>query len=44
MVSSSRNETCFVHEYFGVDSKLVWEIVTGDVPEINLKLKKFSKS
>jgi uncharacterized protein with HEPN domain len=29
----------FVHEYFGVDSSLVWEIIKGDMPELKNKIK-----
>lgn len=28
----------FVHEYFGVDSKLVWEIIRKDIPEMKAKI------
>ncbi|SEJ64908.1 Uncharacterized conserved protein, contains HEPN domain [Cyclobacterium xiamenense] len=24
----------YVHEYFGIDSKLVWEIINDDLPEL----------
>ncbi len=24
----------FVHEYFGLDSSIVWEIIKGDLPEL----------
>ena len=29
----------FVHEYFGVDNILVWEIIKTDLPELKLKIK-----
>ena len=29
----------FVHEYFGVDNILVWEIIKTDLPELKLKVK-----
>ncbi len=29
----------FVHEYFGVDLKLVWEIIINDIPELKVKIK-----
>ncbi len=29
----------FVHEYFGVDSSLVWEIIKNDLPELKAKIK-----
>ena len=28
----------FVHEYFGVDSSLVWEIIKNDLPELKTKI------
>jgi uncharacterized protein with HEPN domain len=28
----------FVHEYFGVDSNLVWEIIKGDLPDLKIKI------
>lgn len=28
----------FVHEYFGVDSSLVWEIIKNDLPELKSKI------
>jgi uncharacterized protein with HEPN domain len=28
----------FVHEYFGVDSNLVWEIIEGDLPDLKIKI------
>ena len=29
----------FVHEYFGVDNSLVWEIIKNDLPELESKVK-----
>lgn len=29
----------FVHEYFGVDSTLVWEIIKNDIPVLKEKIK-----
>lgn len=29
----------FVHEYFGIDSSLVWEIIKNDIPELREKIK-----
>ena len=29
----------FVHEYFGVDSNLVWEIIKKDIPDLKEKIK-----
>ncbi len=28
----------FVHEYFGIDSRLVWEIIKNDLPDFKSKL------
>lgn len=28
----------FVHEYFGVDTNLVWEIIKKDLPELKSKI------
>lgn len=28
-----------VHEYFGIDTDLIWQIVTIDIPELKIKLK-----
>ncbi|MGY6521633.1 MAG: HepT-like ribonuclease domain-containing protein [Mongoliitalea sp.] len=28
-----------VHEYFGVDEKIIWQIITVDIPELKEKLK-----
>lgn len=28
----------FVHEYFGVDSSLVWEIIKNDLPDLKSKV------
>ena len=28
----------FVHEYFGVDSSLVWEIIKNDLPDLKSKI------
>ena len=29
----------FAHEYFGIDSGLVWEIIKNDIPELKEKIK-----
>lgn len=34
----------FVHEYFGVDSLLVWEIIKNDIPELKDKIKEIMES
>lgn len=31
----------FAHEYFGIDSNLVWEIIKTDIPELKIELKKY---
>ena len=28
----------FAHEYFGIDSSIVWEIIKNDIPELKLKI------
>ncbi len=28
----------FVHEYFGIDSSLVWEIINSDLPDLKEKI------
>lgn len=28
----------FVHEYFGIDSRLVWEIIKHDLPDLKTKV------
>ena len=30
----------FVHEYFGVDNRIVWEIIKGDIPDLKDKISK----
>lgn len=34
----------FVHEYFGIDSGIVWEIIKKDIPELKAKIKMISSS
>ncbi|MBK7965686.1 MAG: DUF86 domain-containing protein [Bacteroidetes bacterium] len=34
----------FVHEYFGVDHSLVWEIIKKDLPELKSKVKNILES
>jgi uncharacterized protein with HEPN domain len=29
-----------VHEYFGIDSDLIWQIIETDIPELKRKLRK----
>jgi uncharacterized protein with HEPN domain len=28
-----------VHEYFGIDSKLIWQVIIDDLPELKNKIK-----
>ena len=34
----------FAHEYFGIDSSLVWEIIKNDIPELSEKVEHILKS
>lgn len=34
----------FAHEYFGIDSRLVWEIIKNDIPELKEKIEHILKS
>ena len=34
----------FVHEYFGVDSNLVWEIIKSDLPDLKIRIKEILDS
>lgn len=34
----------FTHEYFGIDSSLVWEIIKNDIPELKEKIEGVLKS
>lgn len=34
----------FIHEYFGVDSSVVWEIIKKDIPELEAKIMNILKS
>lgn len=34
----------FVHEYFGIDASLVWEIIKNDVPELKIKIAEIIKT
>ena len=34
----------FAHEYFGIDSSLVWEIIKNDIPELQGKIEHILKS
>lgn len=28
-----------VHEYFGIDSRLIWQIIVDDIPSLKVKIK-----
>jgi uncharacterized protein with HEPN domain len=28
-----------VHEYFGIDSRLIWQIIVDDIPLLKIKIK-----
>lgn len=34
----------FAHEYFGIDSSLVWEIIKNDIPELKGKIEHILKT
>lgn len=34
----------FTHEYFGIDTDLVWEIIKNDIPELKLKIRPILES
>ncbi len=34
----------FVHEYFGVDINLVWDIIKNDIPELKIKIAEILSS
>lgn len=34
----------FAHEYFGIDSSLVWEIIKSDIPDLKDKVEHILKS
>jgi uncharacterized protein with HEPN domain len=34
----------FVHEYFGIDSNLVWDIITNDLPLLKASIKEMLDS
>ena len=34
----------FVHEYFGVDSSIVWQIINDDIPELKERITEILKS
>jgi uncharacterized protein with HEPN domain len=34
----------FIHEYFGIDARIVWEIVKNDIPELQVKVERIINS
>lgn len=34
----------FTHEYFGIDSSLVWDIIKNDIPDLKEKIQHIRKS
>lgn len=34
----------FVHEYFGIDSNLVWDVITNDLPNLKTSIKEMLDS
>ncbi len=34
----------FIHEYFGVDQHIVWEIIKTDLPDLKIKIKEILNS
>ena len=34
----------FAHEYFGIDSSLVWDIIKNDIPALKEKIEHILKS
>ncbi|MCC6684879.1 MAG: DUF86 domain-containing protein [Bacteroidia bacterium] len=34
----------FVHEYFGIDPRLVWDIIKNDLPELKKKIELINNS
>jgi len=34
----------FVHEYFGIDTKIIWDIITNDLPKLKISLKEVLSS
>ena len=34
----------FTHEYFGIDSAVVWEIIKNDIPKLKEKIERVLRS
>lgn len=34
----------FAHEYFGIDSSLVWDIIKNDIPDLKIKITRILHS
>lgn len=34
----------FTHEYFGIDSSLIWEIIQNDIPELRVNVAHILKA
>lgn len=34
----------FIHEYFGVDQQIVWEIIKTDLPDLKIKIEEILNS
>ena len=37
-------QNVFAHEYFNIDSRLVWEIIKNNIPELKVKIELILKS
>ena len=42
LIKGMRN--VFVHEYFGVDAHIVWEIIKGDIPDLKVRISEILNS
>jgi uncharacterized protein with HEPN domain len=38
-IPCDQKRTILTHEYFGVDTSLVWEIIKNDIPDLKEKIK-----